>query len=144
MTYFQSRSQAAVRAAPTTAETYSAQVSPHDSRDLPKLPLREQLVLFAIGNRIRYGLAILRAIDECSNGRERITVGTLYPLLHGLEQKGLVHSRWGEESPSDRAGARRRYYQLTDDGQQAIKQTLAFQQQLLDWEESSSNSKQPS
>jgi PadR family transcriptional regulator, regulatory protein PadR len=117
------------RAAPLTKEP-----KPNDNvRPTP----REQIILLAIHGRELYGLAIIRAIEDCSNGRERITVGTVYPVLTTLEQKGLVHARWGEECDSTRGGARRRYYKLSEAGNAVVQQILDFQQRLLEWQDPS-------
>lgn len=97
---------------------------------------REQLVLFAIGYQKRYGLEIQRAISECSNGTESISIGSLYPTLHSLEKKGLVSSRFGDETAEERGGARRRYYSLTSDGISAIKAIQEYQSALLTWQSS--------
>jgi DNA-binding PadR family transcriptional regulator len=41
--------------------------------------------------------------------------GTVYPALHRLEEQGLLTSSWSEES-----GRRKRVYQLTPKGRQAL------------------------
>ncbi|WP_083887185.1 PadR family transcriptional regulator [Nodosilinea nodulosa] len=99
-----------------------------------KPTLREQIVLFAIGYQERYGLEIQRAVKECSGGTESISIGSLYPTLHSLEQKGLVSSRFGEEVVEERGGARRRYYSLTSDGLSCIQAIQQYQSELLTWQ----------
>mgnify|MGYP000274086987 CR=1 FL=1 len=39
--------------------------------------------------------------------------GSLYPVLRRLERNELIKSRWGEERPEERGGARRKYYRRT-------------------------------
>ena len=63
--------------------------------------------------------------DEHSEAREAIMMkvgdmkaGTLYPLLHGLEEKGLVTAYEQEAA----AGKPRRYYHLTDQGHAALRE----------------------
>ncbi len=46
----------------------------------------------------------------------RLSPGTLYPLLHGLEEIGFL-----ERSPQVVRGKVRKYYTLTDRGQQALE-----------------------
>ena len=59
-----------------------------------------------------YGYAILRRINELSDGELDWTEGLLYPLLHRLERLGHVESSWQSV-----AGERRRkYYRVTDTG----------------------------
>jgi PadR family transcriptional regulator PadR len=101
-----------------------------------KLTYRQQLVLFAIGEHERYGLELKRCIEECSHGAESISIGSLYPILHSLESKGLVSSRFGDEVVEERGGARRRYYSLTEAGISAIKAIQQYQSDLLTWQPS--------
>lgn len=58
-----------------------------------------------------YGLQILDAIGQDFGTRPGW--GILYPGLRQLERRGFVVSRWGEERPEIRGGARRRYYRRT-------------------------------
>jgi DNA-binding PadR family transcriptional regulator len=123
----------AARAAPTI----QTQGAPNNEAPKRRRPTpRERLILFAIGNREMYGLEIQRAIADCSDGAETITIGSLYPTLHSLEQKGLVASRMGEDVTEERCGARRKYYHLSEAGKQALNQILDFQNRLLSWQRS--------
>lgn len=119
----------AARAAPSkpTAHTHN------EKQQINKPTPREQLVLFAIGYKERYGLEIQRAIEECSKGTDSISIGSLYPTLHNLERKGLVTTRFGDEVVEERGGARRKYYQLTENGIAAIKAIQQYQSDLLTW-----------
>ncbi|MEM9486906.1 MAG: PadR family transcriptional regulator [Cyanobacteria bacterium P01_F01_bin.116] len=101
---------------------------------LPKTTPRERLILFAIGDQAIYGLAIQKAIEECSNGTEKISIGSLYPTLHSLEKKELVISEFGDTPSDERCGARRRYYSLTETGKAVVQDILDFQNRLLSWE----------
>ena len=56
-----------------------------------------------------YGLQIIKAIEEASGGKRRLGVGSVYPTLHRLEKKGFVTSKWGDDRPEERGGARRKY-----------------------------------
>ncbi|MEO0374329.1 MAG: PadR family transcriptional regulator [Cyanobacteria bacterium P01_A01_bin.17] len=119
--------------------TISAARAAPKSNDTPKQACkptpREQLILFAIGEHERYGLAIQDAIHQCSNGAESISIGSLYPTLTSLEKKGLVKSRPGTEVSSERCDKKRKYFRLTDDGKAAIEDILAFQKKLLSWDD---------
>lgn len=54
--------------------------------------------------------------DELARHGYRISFGTLYPLLHGLERKGYLRSR------AERVGRRtRRLYRATPAGRAALK-----------------------
>jgi PadR family transcriptional regulator PadR len=67
-------------------------------------------VLLAAGSST-WGLAVIKA-----SGRP---AGSVYPILDRLEKSGWVASEWADEP--DRAGPRRRYYELTADGAQAAR-----------------------
>jgi PadR family transcriptional regulator len=49
--------------------------------------------------------------------------GTVYPALDKLLKAGWITDRWEETQPADRP--RRRFYMLTDDGREALRQALA-------------------
>lgn len=60
-----------------------------------------------------YGVALN---DELATHGYRLSPGTLYPLLHGLEEIGFL-----ERSPEVVDGKVRKYYSLTDRGRQALE-----------------------
>ena len=70
------------------------------------------LVLGILAAGDSYGYAILKQINELSDGRLEWTDGLLYPLLHRLERLGYVESAW--ETPP--GGRSRKYYRITDQG----------------------------
>ena len=59
-----------------------------------------------------YGLAVQQKIRAASGGRVEANPGTLYPLLHRLEDDGLIAAEWRTE-----AGRRRKWYRLTPAGE---------------------------
>lgn len=61
-----------------------------------------------------FGLGL---IEELGRHGYRLSPGTLYPILHGLEQGGYLHSR---KEPV--AGRQRRLYEITDAGKAALAQ----------------------
>lgn len=78
-----------------------------------------------------YGYAIIQRVKALTDGQIRWTTSTLYPVLHSLENKGLLKSEW----QSSAGGPRRKYYQLTPKGIKALaqekKQWLEVHQALL-------------
>ncbi len=76
------------------------------------------LVLAILDEGESYGYAILKRIDELSGGELEWTDGMLYPLLHRLDRLGYVEARW--DSPQ--GGRRRRYYQITPRGLNALSE----------------------
>ncbi|MDJ0592596.1 MAG: PadR family transcriptional regulator [Pleurocapsa sp. MO_226.B13] len=90
------------------------------------LTLTEESILNALMFRERYGLEIMNAIAEASQGKKKIGFSSLYPNLRKLEKRGFVTSRWGDETPEENTGARRRYYQITGSGIAAVQQKQEF------------------
>ena len=81
-------------------------------------------------------LQIPQAMSDASDGRRQFKIGSLYPALHALEKKGLLESRWGDDTPDNRGGARRRYYKLTGQGVTALDSIMEFRNRLLQWQPS--------
>lgn len=90
----------------------------------------EEIVLYAVRDRERYGLEIIDAIERASNGKRKIGFSSLYPTLKRLEEKGFVSSRWGDEAPEELTGARRRYYVISGIGSRALNERELFLQGL--------------
>ena len=65
-----------------------------------------------------YGYAIVKRIFKRSKGTIRWHEGTLYPVLHRLEERNLVSSAWSRP----KRGHERRYYRLTARGQRVCHQ----------------------
>lgn len=82
------------------------------------LPL---LILHVLAEGPSHGYAIASAIRQRSADVLAFGEGTLYPTLHGLEQRGLIAAVEG----TDPDGRVRRRYRLTDAGQQALVQERA-------------------
>ncbi|AXE39344.1 PadR family transcriptional regulator [Acidipropionibacterium virtanenii] len=75
------------------------------------------LILGVLSSGQDYGYSLLRRIGDASGGQIEWSEGMLYPLLHRLEQQGLITSRWGS-SPE---GRRRKYYAITTEGSVALE-----------------------
>ena len=74
------------------------------------------LVLGILSEGESYGYAIVKRVNELSDGRMQWTDGMLYPLLHRLERNGLVRASWGRSE----AGRRRKHYVITEAGLEAL------------------------
>jgi PadR family transcriptional regulator, regulatory protein PadR len=79
----------------------------------------EPLLLTLLADGQMYGYEIIQQVHELSGGRIRWSASKLYPLLHHLENEGLVKARW---YPSE-SGPDRKYYQLTPKGEAALEAT---------------------
>lgn len=98
--------------------------------DRLSLTLIEEAILHALMFRERYGLEIMNAIAQASKGERTIGFSSLYPTLRKLEKRGFVTSRWGDEAPEETTGARRRYYNITGSGLEAVQKKQEFLQTL--------------
>jgi PadR family transcriptional regulator, regulatory protein PadR len=76
----------------------------------------EPLILSLLGKGESYGYAIIQEVKERSGGKLNWTDGMLYPVLHRMEHRGLIKSRWGESE----TGRKRKYYSLKKDGKMAL------------------------
>lgn len=73
--------------------------------------INELLVLSTLRGGPKHGYQIALDVEEDSNGLFRFRHGTLYPILHRLEEEGLIHGSWS------RTGRRRKkVYALTPAG----------------------------
>lgn len=70
------------------------------------------LVLSVLSEQELYGYQIVQLIGARSGGVFNLKEGTLYPLLHLLEQQGYLMSY----RQSSKSGRERRYYKITDNG----------------------------
>ena len=64
-----------------------------------------------------YGYAIMQRVHDLSGGEVEWKDGTLYPVLHRLEDEALITSAWRTAG----TGRRRKYYSITPQGQQALE-----------------------
>lgn len=71
-----------------------------------------------------HGWGIAQAIQRTSRDALQVNQGSLYPSLHRLERRGLLHAEWGM-SENNRSA---KYYRLTPDGRRALAE------QTADWE----------
>ncbi len=79
------------------------------------------LVLTALAEQPLHGYAIVRAVQDLSEGRVRLRVGTLYGVLDRLVADG-----WAEQDREEvHQGRLRRYYRLTDTGVRELSAEVA-------------------
>ncbi|MCB2360034.1 PadR family transcriptional regulator [Clostridium estertheticum] len=76
------------------------------------------LILKLINKKPMYGYEMIKEMEEKSNGIFTLKEGTLYPILHTLEAKGLVESYWDEGSSK----RKRKYYRILDQGKLSLKE----------------------
>jgi PadR family transcriptional regulator, regulatory protein PadR len=68
-----------------------------------------------------HGYAVAARIEQVSAGSIRLNMGTLYPSLMRLEQRGLVRGSWGITENNRRA----RFYTLTAAGRRRLSDQRA-------------------
>jgi len=76
------------------------------------------LVLKLLDTKDMYGYQIIEELANRSEDAFRLKTGTLYPLLHGLENSGMVTS-YDETADNGRP---RKYYSLTKSGRSLLTQ----------------------
>jgi PadR family transcriptional regulator PadR len=77
----------------------------------------EPMILSLLAKGETYGYAIIQEIKKLSGDKIEWTDGMLYPVLHRLEDRGLIQSRWAEAE----SGRKRKYYSLKTNGKKALK-----------------------
>ena len=75
------------------------------------------LVLSVIASEDMYGYKIVKELEARSEKAFSLKEGTLYPLLHSLEDGGYVESYW-----VDMENKKRKYYHITRKGKALLKE----------------------
>ena len=75
------------------------------------------LSLLADDDGNSYGYALIQRVKELSGGTLQWSEGMLYPVLHRLEDEGLITAEWKDSE----TGRRRKYYRLTREGRPAAQ-----------------------
>ena len=75
------------------------------------------LVLSVLTRGESYGYELIQQVRELSAGRIEWTEGMLYPVLHWMEDEGLIESEWREAE----TGRKRKYYRLRREGRKALQ-----------------------
>lgn len=74
------------------------------------------LLLRLLEEKDMYGYEMIEALEKKSNNVFTLKAGTLYPLLHSLEEKKYLTSY-----ESDASGKQRKYYSITKEGKKYLK-----------------------
>ena len=75
------------------------------------------LILRLLSEKDRYGYEMIDTLKKRSENVFELKAGTLYPLLHGLEEKKFLNSYEQEV-----LGKVRKYYQITPEGRKHLEQ----------------------
>ena len=82
--------------------------------ELPLTPATFQILLALVDGE-RHGYAIMKEVEERTEGDVRLGPGTLYGSLKRLLEDGLVDEH-GERADPEMGDERRRYYRITKFG----------------------------
>jgi PadR family transcriptional regulator PadR len=63
-----------------------------------------------------HGYAIAARLEQVSSGALQLNMGTLYPALMRLEQRGLLRGKWGATETNRKA----RFYAVTPTGRRQL------------------------
>ena len=87
-------------------------------------------VLLALTAAPMHGYALVRKIEDDSEGRLRVLPGNLYTVIRRLEAEGFVRESTAKPRRGD--DPRRRYYQLTREGRRLLEREARHLQKLTD------------
>ncbi len=82
------------------------------------------LILKTLALETNHGLGTTRRIQQITQGTFQVSIGSIFPALHRMEEAGWVASEWGASTKNRKA----KFYRLTAAGR---KQLAAKTQ---DWE----------
>ncbi len=95
------------------------------------------LLMKLLSRRDMYGYEMIKTLELLSKDTFHLKQGSLYPILHSLEEDGYVTSYW-EETKSDR---KKKYYHITAKGKERFDCLIAEWEtysksigMILDWE----------
>jgi len=75
-----------------------------------------------------HGYAIAARLEQVSGGALQLNMGTLYPALMRLEQRGMLRGTWGTTDTNRRA----RFYTLTAPGRAALASERKSWERMVD------------
>ncbi len=76
----------------------------------------EALLLAILASGPSYGYAIVKDLNERAEGILKLGEGTIYPVLHRMEDKKMITAKWRLAEN----GRQRKYYRLTPKGHRAL------------------------
>lgn len=72
-----------------------------------------------------HGYGIMQETERMSNGRLKLSAGTLYGVLSNMLEKGWIKALPGEEE------SRRKEYQITEQGKSVVRSELKRLEELV-------------
>lgn len=87
-------------------------------RKLDPLPAAAFQILLSLCDGDLHGYAIMRQVEEQTEGKVRLGPGTLYSSIQALLEEGLIEE---VADASEEANERRRLYRLTSNGKKVAR-----------------------
>jgi transcriptional regulator len=81
----------------------------------------DMLILKALDREAMHGFGLSQRLREMSGEVFHVEMGSLYPALCRLEEKGLIRGEWNVSDANRKA----RYYSLTAAGRKHLKAEIA-------------------
>jgi len=97
------------------------------STDLIKGSLKTIVLKVLKENGRMYGYEITRKVEEMTSGQIKLTYGALYPVLHKLENDGVLITE--SENYNNRI---RIYYSLTEKGHSVVAEKIREMADFID------------
>src|SRR5215469_6034375 len=90
-------------------------------------PLSEPvlLILTSLADEPRHGYALIKDIESLSEGRVRLSTGTLYGAIRRLAEDGLIEPFDQQDTSRDKQA-----YRLTSEGRKQLRMELDRMKQL--------------
>lgn len=88
----------------------------------------ETIILSVLDEGPSYGYAILKDINSKAEGVLKFGEGTIYPVLHRMEDKELISSKWGK---CEKTGRKRKYYRITPKGRKLLADNREYWKVLV-------------
>ena len=85
----------------------------------------DAIILRQLAGGDSYGYQISKRVTAITGGALEMKEATLYTAFRRLEAGGYIRSYWGDEQ----TGARRRYYAITETGQERLRGDVATWQE---------------
>jgi DNA-binding PadR family transcriptional regulator len=89
-------------------------------------------VLLSLTEGERHGYGIKLDVEERTAGALVLGPGTLYEAIHRMERAGWIEAP-ARRSSRTKADPRRRYYRLTKEGRERLKQELERLQEIVSY-----------
>lgn len=83
------------------------------------------LILLSLAPQPRHGYAILKDVEQMSQGRIRLSTGTLYGAL-----RRMLEDEWIQRHPEENTSRGRQGYRLTAKGRRLLQQEVARMKEL--------------